>query len=82
MKLFARELRALRQSEGHWREASDAWKDGEEQKARAHECMGRSVDSKAARFRSMQEFINWEEDNTYNIRDLEAIKDWDEYEDE
>lgn len=74
-KLFANELSALRQAEGHWQRAADAWGVENEHLALAYECRARVAENKAARSRSQQEFLNWEEDvnGVHKVRELENL---------
>ena len=76
-RLFANELTALRQAEGHWQKAADSWGIENDGLAMMYQCRARCAESKAARCRSQQEFLDWEEDlgGKYHVRDLEEMKD-------
>lgn len=84
-KLFANELRFLRQAEVHWDRASGAWEERDKDMAQTATCRAKAAESRAARCRSRQEFLDWEEDlagTPHRIRDLEEMKDYEEDDDD
>jgi hypothetical protein len=60
--LFEKEHIALQQAEAHWAKAGTAWQAKNTFLAQQRECKAREAESRAARYRSHHEMLNWEED--------------------
>jgi hypothetical protein len=74
--LFEKEHIALQQAETHWKKASNAWEAKNPFLARRIECRAKEAECRAARCRSQQEMLNWEEDQgaVVDEGDLDAFE--------